>query len=304
MIARAAALGLALTGLALSVTPATAQDHASPQKLAGQAGLNHPQLNHDELLARPHLIRTYPAGEALRRGLAEFFRAGGAGAGQSRVMRYAALDVGALRDANPASAGKRYMVLRNRTGQFQVVDLAVYLDYEPVIVVGLDDETNLFRLARQYRNLQRYSWVEDARPIPLSAEPLGAFLHFRKPLPAPLFISFVARSKLRLSSITFTRADPLSRLGKLPAGPAAAVVTRNCIICHRLNGIGGRAFHLNAATGRAQSWAALDLRDYPEPVLRAFLFDQERVARSFAMTPNILAPDVASALLTYLTQPQ
>ncbi len=260
----------------------------------------HPPLDHNGFFAHPDLVRPYSVDGSFGADMDAFFERGREQLKQWKLETFYGFDLLAYRDKSPATKRMRYLVLRNHKGQLSSIDLDVYAEYSPVIVVGVDHERNLFRLNALYRLKARYSWIKDKTPIGMSVNPLGAFLHFRKPLPARLKLPLHARSVLSHDSVAFTNKNPLAGLEKLPP-KVQKTVTRNCIFCHSLDGAGGRAHHLAAATAEPQGGFALPLRSYSKEVLESFLFDQERVAKSFGVVPNRVPADNAKALYEFLT---
>jgi len=268
--------------------------------LVEQSRWQDPPLDNLGFYAHPDFIETYPVDDGFREDMRSFFNRDRVQFNQWAFETYEGFDLLAYREANPATAGMRYLILRNQRGQFAAIDLDVYAAYEPTIVVGIDHEENLFRMSTLYRSNTRYTWVQDDTPISVSVDPLGAFLYFRKPLPDELYVILAARSKLRLDGIAFAKDDPLMTLDALP--PAVReVVGGNCIFCHALDGVGGAAHHLVAATAEPQGGFALPLRSYPADVLRRFIFDQDTVAATFGVKPNWVPADSRQPLFEFLT---
>src|SRR5690349_15718276 len=103
--------------------------------------------------------------------------------------------------------------------------------YQPVIVIGIDDEKNLFRWSAFYRMHREYSWKPGSAP-PLLAMPLGAFVYFLKEPPPEL----AARSwHFGLTADGFRRlqVDPLKAIRDVPKEVEGALTFRNgCVYCH------------------------------------------------------------------------
>ncbi len=77
------------------------------------------------------------------------------------------------------------MLLKNIRNEVQVWHRDKIKPYKPVIVIGVDDEKNLFKLQLFYRMAREYSWLEGAAP-PDMALPLGAFVYFENAPPRAL----------------------------------------------------------------------------------------------------------------------
>ena len=188
----------------------------------------------------------------------------------------------------------KHVTLRNIRGQVIYMDLEEYGPYEPVIIVGVDDETNLYRMAWFYRTKAMYSWKADVPE--LSARLLGPFLYFRKPIPEEMQIPMLLRSALSLDGITFSEEDPLESIKSYPPQIQKIITTDNkCIYCHQIGGVGGRYYHIKAETAEPQGGVAIPLEAYPDFVINAFLYDQVATAKKIGMTPNPLADDVVKA---------
>ncbi|MGI9424768.1 MAG: hypothetical protein ACR2PA_16350 [Hyphomicrobiaceae bacterium] len=275
---------------------------AAHEAFEGSALWQHPPLNNNGFHAHSEFIATYPVDNVFRRDVAELFLSARWQTKQWEFETFRALDLIAYRDSNPSTKGLRYLVLKNRTGQFLSVDLDEYRAHKPVVVVGIDEETNLFRISWFYRTKAAYSWIKQDRPPQISVEPMGAFLQFRKPLPKQLRIPFAIRSKLDLGSLHFTDSDPLAPLDGLPSRLREIIVhANNCINCHELDGLGGRAHHLISNTGKEQPGIALPLRSYSRVVLQNFFFNQREVAARIGVSPNLIRADDARAMLDFLT---
>jgi acetyl esterase/lipase len=173
--------------------------------------------------------------------------------------------------------------------------------YQPVIVVGLDDEKNLFKLGVFYRALLEYSWRTGPQP-PLMARPLGGFIHFLRP-PPPEFALQAAQFGLTEDSFRLVASDPLAGIKDLPKNLYDVVTVRNgCVYCHRLRGIGSRSHHVVAATGAAHGGEAMALEDYPPEVWRNFIFDQHAAAKKIGASPNVIAPELRQGLFDLVNQ--
>jgi hypothetical protein len=180
-----------------------------------------------------------------------------------------------------------YLITTNIRNEKQFWKLDEIEAYRPVIVVGLDDEKNLFRLGVFYRALREYSWKTGAPP-PMMARPLGGFIHFLKPPPSEIALQS-AQFALTVGSFRRAAGDPLAGIQDLPVELYDVVTRRNgCVYCHTLRGLGSRSHHIVAGTGTAYGGEALPLESYPPEVWRAFIFDQVRVAKKIGASPNLV----------------
>lgn len=260
-----------------------------------------PPFHHDGFRRHAAFVRQHDVDDALRKTLREFFFLDEGQLRKWALKRYTAFDFLGYRDADPATRGARYLVLRNRLGQLCVIDLQVYAAYEPVIVIGIDDVANLFRFHYFYRTKAGYSWKQDEPPR-LSVRPLGAFLHFRKPVPEALAVRLSLRSKLSFGGMSFAADNPLASLDALTPSLKKVMTLRNdCIYCHQLDGVGGKAHHLVAVSGKPQAGFALPLRSYSKQVLNRFFFDQASVAAKIGAIPNPVPAEQAKELYEFLT---
>jgi len=270
--------------------------------LAGHARWQQPPLNHDGFYEHAEFIKSYPIDDQFMSALKYVFASAPHQLKQWEFTTFKGFDVLAYRDKNKATKHQRYLVLRNHLGHFYPVDLDVYGKYQPLIVTGIGYETNLFRINSFYRLKASYSWIDDDEPPKISVKPLGAFLHFQIPLPKELQMRFSIRSALSFAGVEFADQNPLASLQKLsPSLQKIMTRTTNCIHCHSLDGVGGRAHHLSAATAEPQPGFALPLRSYSKDVLHNFFYDQEKVAAVIGVTPNPVPEDLVDELFEFLT---
>jgi hypothetical protein len=167
----------------------------------------------------------------------------------------------------------------------------------PVIVIGLDDERNLFRLLVTYNVYRTYTFRPETEPRALLARPVGGFLHFpRSGDTAPRVVTF-ADFALTPSSFRVVDEDPLAAVRALPK-PLLRTLTseQGCLQCHSLRGTGARSHHLRAIDGKATGGDALPFEEYPHDALRRFLFEQDEVAQIFGVAP-IRVDETAATLL-------
>jgi hypothetical protein len=218
---------------------------------------------------------------------------------------YEAIDLLAYLSSRPEAevgAGD-YLVVSNIRDEQLYYARADLEKTRPVIVVGLDDETNLYRIFTQYRLKQAYSWKKGEEPMPTMVRPLGAFLHFRAPPPPALMNRTYAQFGLTPKSFRWVAADPLAAVRGLTGVLREAMIgEQGCLKCHAFKGVGAKAHHVRALDGKPHGAFALGLDEYPVDVLRRFLFDQAAVARSFDVDPLPLPPEAARAVFELVTQ--
>jgi acetyl esterase/lipase len=239
------------------------------------------------------LMRSYPVDQSFVARLVSAFSDVRFELLERPLERFHAIGLFAFLDALPeAKVGRGpYLVTTNIRNEKRFWRREQIEPYEPVIVVGLDDEKNLFRLSVFYRNHREYSW-KSGPPPPMMARPLGAFIHFMKEPPEeidPLGGHFA----LTEDGFRLVATDPLAAVKDLPRDVYDTVTFRNgCVYCHSWRGAGSRSDHVTAMTGAAHGGVALPLESYPPEVWKAFLFDQDAVARKIGVRPNPVA-DVA-----------
>lgn len=215
-----------------------------------------------------------------------------------RPERYHAIDLFAWLDWLGDRAGRGdWLVLTNARDERVVWRLDEIRPLRPVVVIGLDDERQLFRVTDVYHTRRRRTWTREADQVWLLARPLGAFIHFLEPLPETLDPRGIGRFALEPDAFTLAERDPLEPLRGLPT-PERTLVTESlrCVGCHSLQGVGTRAGHLRAADGALVGGFAGPLEAYPAPVWSRFCFEQAAVAREIGATPIQFAPGDAKRL--------
>jgi hypothetical protein len=258
-----------------------------------------PPLDLSELRKDPRAITTYPFDATLRETMATLFREG-FGRYPLPGKTYQAIDLlGYLAGRPKSEVGEGdWLVVSNLRGEQQYFSREVLKKTQPVLVVGLDDEDNLYRLFTFYRQKRAYTWIESDEPMPRMIRPLGAFLHFRAPLPADLRDRTFAPYGLGASSFHWVKTDPLAPSRSLPGGLREAMSgEQGCLKCHSFRGAGARAHHALALDGKPYGAYALALEEYPSDVLRRFLFEQDAVAESIGVRPLRVEKAVAGQLL-------
>jgi acetyl esterase/lipase len=220
-----------------------------------------------------------------------------------RLKNYHAIGLADYLNALPAAKVGHgdYLITTNIRGEKQFWKREQIEAYQPLIVVGLDDEKNLFKLGVFYRAFLEYSWQSGPQP-PMMARPLGGFIHFLKP-PPPEVSSQAAQFALTEDSFRLVTSAPLGGFEDLPENLYEVLTVRNgCVYCHRLRGLGARSHHIAAATGTPHGGEALALEDYPQEVWRKFVFDQIAVAKKIGASPNEIAPQLRQSLFDLVNQ--
>jgi acetyl esterase/lipase len=213
------------------------------------------------------------------------------------LEHYYAIDLFAYLDSLPKQEVGlgRYLIMSNVRNEKQFWNRKEVERYKPVIVIGIDDEKNLFRLGIFYRALREYSWKPGPRPA-MMARPLGAFIHFLEE-PPPEFRRQFSHYSLTVDSFQLVDEDPLASLREVPKEVYEVLTFRNgCIYCHSFRGIGSRSHHNLASTGGPHGGFALPLEEYPAQVWKAFMFNQREVAAKMGATPNVVEENARRAL--------
>ena len=226
------------------------------------------------------------------------FLAQAGGSPEVRPARYRAVDLFELLDAlGPERSGSgEWLVLTNARGERSVWRLAELRPFRPVVVIGLDDERNLFRITDVYHTRRMYSWAEPERRR-VMAQPLGGFLYFLEEPPRDFAPRDFGRYGLEPGSFQRSREDPLAPLRDLPPRLLAFVTTeKGCLGCHRLRGAGANAAHLALADAALTGGVALDLEQYPAEAWRRYCFEQAAVADEVGATPVDLPADITREL--------
>jgi hypothetical protein len=188
-----------------------------------------------------------------------------------------------------------YLVLTNARRERVFWRLREIEPYQPVVVVGLDDERNLFRLSTFYRNKRAYSWTDDKTEM--SVRSLGAFIYFLKPPPPRFNAPATARFSLTIDSFRLAEQDPLAAMADLPPDVHDVMYFRNsCFSCHSFRGTDVRSGHIRARDGEPQGGYALPLESYPPDVWRQFMLDHKKSAAAIGVRPNPVAGPVAAKL--------
>src|SRR5581483_1578405 len=212
------------------------------------------------------------------------------------LEKFSAVDLFAYVDAQPEKFGRgNYLTITNFRGEKIFWNRREMARYKPTVVVGLDGEKNLFRLAVFYQARREYSWRDTPRP-PIMARPIGGFIHFIEEPPED-----VARQGpfygLTDASFKLTEEDPLAPLRDLPKEILITLTTRNgCVYCHSFRGAGAESRHYGATDAKLHGGIALALESYPDAVWRRFVFNPNEAAKLIGASPNPIAEESRQAL--------
>lgn len=223
---------------------------------------------------------------------------------------YDAIDLGAWLRAHPELGTGEFVEVTNARGEKIVLTRSEIDDEKPVIVVGIDDERNLFRLFVTYNVHRAYSWRPETEPRPLLVRNIGAFLFVpdarrRAGATTPISLELPTLAEFALTTASFrvVARDPLAVARAVPKPLAAALTNeQGCLQCHMLRGEGARAHHLRAADGKVAEAHGLPLEEYPREVLTRFLFDQDAVAKSFGVGPLRVDETAAKQLIAEVSR--
>ncbi len=215
------------------------------------------------------------------------------------LATYDAIDLASYLRAHPELGSGEWVEMTNARGEKVVLRRSELDRKKPVIVIGIDDDRNLFRMFVTYNVHRSYSWKPETEPRPLMVRHIGAFLY----LPddekvSPFHVATLADMALTTASFRVTNVDPLAVARAVPKLLGATLTNeQGCLQCHSLRGDGARAHHLRAADGQVAEAHGLPFEEYPRDVLRRFLFEQEAVSKSFGVSPLTVSEAVANQLL-------
>lgn len=210
---------------------------------------------------------------------------------------YDFIDLADYLGEHPQLGTGEWVTMTNLRGEQLVFSKGEIRKQRPVIVVGIDDERDLFRLLVTYNVYRSYTFRPETEPRHLLARPVGNFLLFPSADGAAPVVTF-ANFALTPDSFRVVNTDPLAKARALPK-PLVQTLTaeQGCLQCHSLRGSGARAHHLRAVDGASTGGEALALEEYPRDVLRRFLFEQDAVARIFGVAPIRVDKVAATQLL-------
>lgn len=250
-----------------------------------------------------NLVRSYPIDQRFVNMLSLAYRENAQELFQWPLKQYHAIDLFSYLDSLPKEeAGEGpYLTLTNIRGEKQFWNREEIEPYKPVIVVGIDDERNLFRFNAFYRMLRQYSW-KPGGPSPFLTLSLGAFIYFHNEPPEslrPQSWHYGLTSK----SFRLSKSDPLASLRGLPKEIYETLTYRNgCVYCHTFRGVGSRSHHVLPKNGAPHGGFALPLEDYPPQVWKNFIFDQEAVAEKMGAMPNMVMESALQPLYDLVVQ--
>jgi acetyl esterase/lipase len=213
-----------------------------------------------------------------------------------RPAQYASLDLlDYVAQHVPGGDGPwQFLTLTNVRGEQVVWRRSEIEPLHPVVVIGLDDERQLFTLTDVYHTNRRYSWKGDAETWVL-ARPLGAFIYFLEPPPPETDPKLFGRFGLQADAFSVSDEDPLAPLRSLPDDEERILTqTFRCVSCHSFRGVGGKAAHLRARDGEKVGGFALPLESYPPEVWRRYCFEQVDLAAEIGASAVPLGEDATT----------
>src|SRR5439155_14940685 len=88
-----------------------------------------------------------------------------------------AIDLDAWLKAHPELGTGDFVVTENARGEQVVFSRSAIAQKKPEIVIGIDDETNLFRMFVTYNVYRTYSWKPETTKLSLLVRHVGGFIH-------------------------------------------------------------------------------------------------------------------------------
>ena len=264
----------------------------------------HPIFNNDEFFEQTEFIEERKINNDIRRILKAFYAYDPRILNQWPLETYRSFNLLRYRDSLPVHKQGRYVSFQNRKGHKFYLDLQKYGEYVPEFVVAIDNETNLYRLTSFYITNRYYSWRKGGpKAGELYSQSMGAFIHFQKPLPIDQELPFLQYSSILFESIEFSDDDPYKSLAGL-SDPAFRVITLNCLPCHKVNGQGGAAVHLDYLTGKSKPGFAKPLLSYSKEILDNFFFNQTATAKLIGVNPNYVEHGIGEELIHWIQSKQ
>ncbi len=260
----------------------------------------HPTINNDEFWQQNLFIEKRTITNDIHRILNAFYAYDTSYLRHWPLQSYHAFNLLKYKNSLPQEQQGRFVTFSNLNGHKFFLDLNKYGEYLPELVIGIDDEKNLYRLTSFYRTKRYYSWEEGGPDKDmLYSQSLGAFIHFQKPLPRDEELPYLQYSSILFDSIEFTDQDPYAHIQGL-SNRAFKVVTLNCLPCHSVEGVGGAAHHLDFKQVQPQPGYAKPLLSYSRPVLENFFYNQTDTAKLIGVNPNYVDRDVGTELIAWL----
>jgi acetyl esterase/lipase len=242
-------------------------------------------------------VRSYPVNKRFFQALRAIFEYNSYELSAYPLKEFRAVDLLAYLDAQPRErvGHGEYLIVTNVRGDRLYFKRGDLVATRPVIVIGLDDESNLFRLNVFYRNQLEYSWQPQKPPI--MARPVGAFLYFLKAPPPQIAPSTRSGYALTPNSFRLVPTNPFAPIADVPTEAREVLVRRNaCLDCHSFRGVGAHSGHITGADGELHGGFALPLEDYSPAVWHQFMFDPATSARLIGVKPNPVEGPAAQAL--------
>jgi acetyl esterase/lipase len=242
-------------------------------------------------------VRSFPVNKRFFEALRAIFEYNSYELSAYPLKEFRAVDLLAYLDAQPRErvGHGEYLIITNVCGERLYFSRSDLVATRPVIVIGLDDESNLFRLNVFYRNQLEYSWQPQKPPI--MARPVGAFLYFLKAPPPRIGPSTRSGYALTPNSFRLVPTNPFASIADAPVAVREVLVRSNaCLNCHSFRGIGAHAGHITGADGKLHGGFALPLESYSPAVWHQFMFDQATSARLIGVKPNPVEGPAAQAL--------
>jgi acetyl esterase/lipase len=259
-----------------------------------------PPLSSEGFWKEKAKVRSFPADERFLQVANLLFQGPEVGARRLvRARRYHAVDLfDWLAALGPQRAGEGdFLALRNARGEQAVFRVAEIRQLAPRVVIGIDEERNLFRVVDLYHTLREYSWRGEPARFTSMARPLGAFLMFPAEEPRALGSRVFGRYALTPESFRLGDTDPWGPVRDLESDLRSAVTSEfGCVACHQLRGAGGRAGHLRARDAAQVGGFGLALEEYPAEVWRRYVFEQRQVAAEIGAVPVGLEGELARRL--------
>jgi hypothetical protein len=259
-----------------------------------------PPLSTEGFWRDKSLVRSFAADERFLRVANLLFQGpGGSARRLVRAQRYFAVDLFDWLEAlgRERTGAGSFLTLSNARGEQAVFPVEEIRRMAPRLVIGIDDERNLFKIVDLYHTLREYSWRGEGPRFLSMARPLGGFLLFPAEEPRALGSRVFGRYALTPESFRFSETDPWRAVRDLP-DPLAPALTLDfaCVACHSLRGAGGRAGHLRARDATLVGGFGLALEEYPAEVWRRYVFEQKRVAAEIGADPVPLEGEIARRL--------
>ena len=277
------------------------RDEPVPEPIEGpwavkQIWQRRPPFSSEPFWSDERLVKSHPVTDRFRAMMPRVFDQQMAELGAYPGKVYHAIDLEAWLASQSPERGE-YLTITNIRGERLFMSRADIARSRPEIVVGLDDERNLFRLAVWYRLKNRYSWHPETTALPKMIRPVGAFIYFPTDPPKELRNGTSAAFGLTTGSFRVTESDPLAPVRNLSAEVAPVLTGEvGCLTCHAFRNAGARSHHVRAEDGKPYGGCALALEDYPADVWRRFLYDQKAVAETIGVNPLVVPEPAATAL--------